>query len=190
MAGTMGRTPISRRRFVALAVVALAACRGAAASPTAEDAAHAPAESAKPERGLVPSFGPTYRMDSRVVNLADPGRFLRFTVSIEFAVQEEKKSAVPTNQLALYVPEEDAPDVVEVAESTVDPEKLFQDRIKKYTPAIDDAVLSAVSTHTSEELAAPEGRELLKKEIAVRVQRLLGTSERITNVYFSEFAVQ
>jgi hypothetical protein len=163
-----------------------------AANPAAAPpkSAHAEPAGHPAEKGLVPSFGPTYAIAQRVVNLADPGRFLRFSLAIEFAQQEEHKGATSGTQLALYAPEEDGAEYQQMAEGKEDPAKVFLARIKKYTPAIEDAVVTSIAHHTADELTAAEGRELLKKEIAIRVQRIVGTAERVTNVYFQDYAVQ
>jgi hypothetical protein len=169
--------------------------------PAKDEHAAAPAKAGtKPApvvpKELVPSFGPTYVISNRVVNLADPGggRFLRFSAALEFADTSEgateKHGAVAGNQLAVYQPELDAPEYREVAEGKEDPAKAFLARIKKYTPAIEDAVVTTLSSRTAAELAKTDGREGAKKEIAIRVQRLLGSAERITNVYFTEFVIQ
>lgn len=141
--------------------------------------------------GLTPSFGPTYLIQNRVVNLADPGggRFLRFSAAIEFAEKDEKHGASAGNQPVAYVPEQDGADYRKVAEGKEDPAKLFLARIKKYTIAIEDAVVSTLSSKTAAELQG-NGRESVKREIAIRVQKLLGTAERVTNVYFTEFVIQ
>jgi hypothetical protein len=165
-------------------------------APDAKDS-HAPAKAgakAAPvvPKDLVPTFGPTYVISNRVVNLADPsgGRFLRFSAALEFAEKEAAHASVGGNQLALYVPEADAAEYREVTGGKVDPEKDFLARVKKYVPAIEDAVVSTLSARTSAELSRNEGKEAAKKEIAIRVQRLLGSAERITNVYFTEFVIQ
>lgn len=159
----------------------------------------APVAAAKtPAKGAVPtgeagSFGPSFVIKDRIVNLADAGgrRYLRFSVAIEFAEPVEKKASVAASQLALYVPEEDGAGYQLASEGKVDPEKAFLARIKKYMPAIEDTVVTVLSSKTSVELGSAEGKEAAKREIKDRVQRILaGTDEVVTNVYFTEFVMQ
>jgi flagellar FliL protein len=171
---------------------------GVAKAPATTAKAAAPATGAKaPSKGVVPageahSFGPTFLIRDRIVNLADPGgrRYLRFSVAIEFAEKEAAHASVGGNQLALYVPETDAPEYQEVTGGKVDPEKEFLARIKKYTPAMEDAVNTVLSSKTSAELGSAEGKEAAKGEIKARLQRVLGAEETVTNVYFTEFVMQ
>lgn len=162
---------------------------------TATAAKAAPAKT--PTKGVSPAeeghgFGPAFLIKDRIVNLADAGgrRYLRFSVAIEFAQKEEKKASVSGNQLALYVPATDQAEYQEVTGGKVDPEKEFLARIKKYTPAMEDTVTTVLSSKTSAELGASEGKDAAKKEIKDRLQRILGAEETVTNVYFTEFVMQ
>lgn len=170
------------------------AASGGEKSATAQKAA--PAAAKTPAKGVAPAgevhaFGPTFLIKDRIVNLADAGgrRYLRFSVAIEFAEKEEK-AAVGTNHLALYVPEADAPEYQDVTGGKVDPEKEFLARIKKYTPAMEDVVMTVLSSKTSADIASAEGKEASKREIKERIQRILGDQETVTNVYFTEFVMQ
>jgi flagellar protein FliL len=174
---------------------------GTTKTAAASTAAKAPAAAAKtPSKGVVPageahSFGPTFLIRDRIVNLADPGgrRYLRFSVAIEFAEKDTTHASSTggsKNHLALYVPETDDAEYREVTGGKVDPEKDFLARIKKYTPAMEDTVTTVLSAKTSAELGSAEGKEASKREIKDRLQRILGAEETVTNVYFTEFVMQ
>lgn len=175
--------------------------------PTKAGAAKAGAEA--------PRFGPTFVIRDRIVNLADPGgrRYIRFTIALEFlstaATEPHAESDVDgkiarthlmsfdlsqdgDGQLVRFVPDEDASRTLPVAASggKVDPEKEFQTRIKKYVPALEDSVVTILSSRTYQDLASIDGKELVKREIKDRCQRILGESETLTNVYFTEFVIQ
>ncbi|TAK25344.1 MAG: flagellar basal body-associated FliL family protein [Chloroflexota bacterium] len=138
-------------------------------------------------------FGPTYVMKDKIVNLADPGgrRYLRFTVAIEFEAHTEEKASAPlANDLVSFEPGRDRPLQPVTGGASKDPDKDFLAAIKKYIPAIEDAVTTVLSSKTYADLASAEGKDQAKKEIKDRVQRLLGDSEHVTNVYFTEFVVQ
>jgi flagellar protein FliL len=171
---------------------------GTTKTAAASTAAKAPAAAAKtPSKGVAPSgevhgFGPTYLIRDRIVNLADPGgrRYLRFSAAIEFAEAEAPHASAGGNQLALYVPETDAAEYREVTAGKADPEKEFLARVRKYVPAIEDAVNTVLSSKTSAEIGSAEGKDAAKREIKDRVQRILGAAETVTNVYFTEFVMQ
>ena len=179
---------------------------GAKKEPTKTGAAKAGAEA--------PRFGPTYVIRDRIVNLADPGgrRYLRFTIALEFLGVEvathassDEERFTATSQLmtfdlkdddgqtlVLWASEVESDSMRPVAASgaKVDPEKEFQARIKKYAPALEDTVVTILSSRTYQDLASIDGKDLVKREIKDRIQRILGESETLTNVYFTEFVIQ
>jgi flagellar FliL protein len=164
------------------------AATAVAAKPPAQGAGQAPAGEGGARSGLV------YVIKDRIVNLADPGgrRYLRYTVALEFADKSaDKKAAGSGNQLAIYLSDEDQPAYQTVAgDPKNDPQKEFLARIQKFTPALEDAVVTVLSSKTSNDLASADGKEQAKREIKDRCQRILGSEETITNVYFPEFVMQ
>jgi flagellar FliL protein len=113
-------------------------------------------------------------MKDRIVNLADPGgrRYLRFSAAIEFA------------------PPEAEGDKAAQSGASKDSDKEFQARVRKFTPLIEDAVVTVLSSRSFDEVRAAEGREQSKREIKARVQAGIGATPAVTNVYFTEFVVQ
>jgi flagellar basal body-associated protein FliL len=157
-----------------------------------------PAAPAAAGHGGASLFGPTYLIKDRIVNLADPTarRYLRVSVAIEFAPHETAQAAAPRGQDAAswqriaYAPERDGDRPVNGGGKS-DPEKQFQAQVKRYVPAIEDAVLTLLSSKTYVEVAPPERREATKQEIKARLVALLeGTDLHVTNVYFTDFVVQ
>jgi flagellar FliL protein len=140
-------------------------------------------------------FGPTYTVKDRIVNLADPGgrRYLRFTAAIEFAEHEESAVAPagPSRaHLVLYVPGEEAEYQEMQGGREKDTDKAFQAQIKKYAPAIEDAVTTVLSAKTYDEVRGSDGKETAKREIKERVQQIVGEAQIVTNVYFTDLVVQ
>lgn len=108
--------------------------------------------------------GPVYTMvEPFVVNLADRGEQHLAKVGIALQVSKASASAVPE------------------AKGSVVP-KIEQDA------QVRDIVISAIQSHTSRELATPEGRQEIKKTIVMQVNKQ--TDLRIVDVYYTEFAVQ
>ncbi len=189
-----------------------------AALKSAQPSAAAKKELSKPVAAKpgaeAPRFGPTYVIRDRIVNLADPGgrRYLRFTIALEFLGVEVDTHASSSEErfttmshlmtfelkdggrqtLVLWASEDEAESMIPVAASgaKVDPEKEFQAKIKKYVPALEDAVVTILSSRSYQDLASIDGKDLVKREIKDRIQRILGESETLTNVYFTEFVIQ
>src|SRR5205823_9087127 len=148
-------------------------------------------------------FGPTYVIKDRIVNLADPGgrRYLRFSVTIQFTPPDDTHAARPPgpdreggDQQMDYVPEldgESARDQLVTGGNTAkDPDKDFQPRIKPYAAAIEDAVTAVLSAKTYDEVRSGEGKELAKREIKDRVQRIVADKFTVAEVFLTDFVVQ
>ena len=146
-------------------------------------------------------FGPSFVVKDRIVNLADPGgrRYLRFSVTIQFEPLSDTHASRPETpgsqggyQLMVYVPELDAESTRDqlVTGGAKDPDKEFQGLIKPYAAAIEDAVTSVLSAKTYDEVRSTEGKELAKREIKDRVQRILGEKYTVADVFLTDFVVQ
>jgi hypothetical protein len=170
----------------------------ALARPSVDKSGHddAGGPSGTPDHGATPAgFGPTYLIRDRMVTLAGPGaqHHARFSVAIEFASHESASAAPgpsgPSSDLISYTPEYDGYQPVTGGKDS--PEKAFQARVKRYVPAMEDAVLTLLSSKTYVEVATADRRESTKREIAARVGSLLhGTDLQVTNAYFTDFVVQ
>jgi flagellar basal body-associated protein FliL len=168
--------------------------------PAAAAAAKAPTKAASGEHGAAETkFGPTYVIKDRIVNLADPGgrRYLRFSVAIQFQPLGGAHAGGPAAggfQLMDYLPELDGgaaqQQLVSEGGSGKDPDKEFQPLIKPYAGAIEDAVTAVLSAKTYDEVRSNEGKELAKREIKDRVQRIVGDKFTVSEVYLTDFVVQ
>ncbi|TAK21370.1 MAG: flagellar basal body-associated FliL family protein [Chloroflexota bacterium] len=156
------------------------------------DANHGGGDSHALGGALTPSFGPTLVIRDRIVNLADPGgrRYLRFTIAIEFASHEEAKAvAEDWTPLISYRAARDSYLPV-TGGASKDPQKDFEIHMKRYVPAIEDAIGTVLSSKTYADLVSSEGKDAAKREIRDRVQSIVGDAEHVTNIYFTEFVVQ
>lgn len=61
--------------------------------------------------------------------------------------------------------------------------------IKNQTARIRDSIILLLSSKTVKELSAPEGKVLLKNEVAERLNQILGAS-RVVRIYFTDFVIQ
>jgi flagellar basal body-associated protein FliL len=178
----------------------------------AAEAGHGAATAGHGAKGLRASFGPTYVIRDRVVNLADPGgrRYVRFSAGIEFEEHHDTAAAAApaydqawshlvtyTSEhpdraradLVAYVPERDG--YQPTTGGSKDADKAFQDGIKRYVPAIEDAVTTILSSKTYADVGTSEAREPVKAQIQERLNGILESTElHVTNVYFTEFVIQ
>ena len=122
--------------------------------------------------GVEEGDGIMYPLDSKAVNLAEPGglRYLQATVVLEFRP--------PT------------PDYHSLAgEEKLKAEEEFKKTIDERRPKIDDLIVGILSSKTFKEIATLEGKQKLKEQIKAGVNETLGYSA-VLNVYFTEFIVQ
>ncbi len=142
---------------------------------------------------LTSSFGPTLVIRDRIVNLADPGgrRYLRYSVAIEFAPHEQSHGMAEDWSALISYRSSDRGGYQEVTGgASADPQKDFEEAMKRYLPPIEDAVTTVLSSKTFAELSTAEGKDQTKRDIRDRVQRIVGDVEHVTNVYFTEFVIQ
>ena len=160
----------------------------------AADAGHGAAAGGHGKSGLHPGFGPTFVIRDRLVNLNEPGgrRYLRFSVAIEFEEHHDAAAAAPGDpwsHLVSYTPEYDG--YQPATGGGKDAQKEFDAGLKKYVPAMEDAVSGILSSKSHAQIGNVEGREAVKLEIQARLNALLdGTDLHVTNVYFTEFVIQ
>ncbi len=119
-----------------------------------------------------PLRGIMYNLDTKVVNLAEPGglRYLQTTVVLEFW------PSIPN--YAEMLPEE---------KTAAD--DAFKAKIDELRPKIDDAVMTVLSSKTYDDISSITGKEALKKEIIASANDLFGY-DAVMNVYFTDFLVQ
>jgi flagellar protein FliL len=104
--------------------------------------------------------GPTYTMQSRVVNLGDPGatRYLKITVVIAFSPVLDKAD--------------------KVKQDASEREIVLQDKLT--------TVLSGVTT---DQILSPQGKDALKQSLIKQFSLVL-PNEHIVDLYFPDFVMQ
>jgi flagellar FliL protein len=148
----------------------------AAAAPAADSSHGAAVPAAAPggaaARSPLQPPGIMYKLDSKVVNLAEPGglRYLQADIVLELW---------PLNS-AYYT--------LEGEELKVAQEE-FNHLIDSRRPIIDDIVTSILSSKTFNEIATIEGKSGLKQELTSAINGALGY-QGVINVYFTSFVVQ
>jgi flagellar protein FliL len=127
--------------------------------------------------------GIMYKLDTKVVNLADPGglRYLQTVIVLEFHPILE----------AYYQGngEHESGDGGGHGDEGASSEDGFISTIDARRPIIDDLIMTTLSDKTYSEIATVEGKADLKKELISAINSALGY-EGVTNIYFTDFVVQ
>lgn len=133
----------------------------------------------QPQNGTYPTGsslqqppGIMYRLDNKVVNLAEPGglRYLQAAIVLElwpirddfYTLEGEEKDAAQTE---------------------------FEELIDARRPIIDDIVTTQLSSKTFNEIASIDGKQQLKEDLMTAINDALGY-QGVINVYFTSFVVQ
>jgi flagellar FliL protein len=116
--------------------------------------------------------GVMYKLDPKVVNLAEPGglRYLQASIVLEIWPLVE-------DYYALQIDERLAA------------EERFQELIDSRRPVIDDIVTTILSSKQYNDVATIDGKQALKTELSEAINNALGY-QGVLNVYFTEFVVQ
>jgi flagellar basal body-associated protein FliL len=133
---------------------------------------------------IQPGQGVMYKLDPKVVNLADPGglRYLQTNIVLEFhptvkEYYEAKVSEETSDHASGHSTEVD---------TTADP---FQEAIDTLRPIIDDIVTTLLSSKTFNEVSTIDGKLALKEELMSKINTALGYPG-VINAYFTDFIVQ
>lgn len=131
---------------------------------------NAVSEEAPAETGESATF--TYRLNERVVNLADgPAfRYLKVQVALEF--DDPAHRAGELRGEALLAREEE-----------------LRHKIDVHVPAIDDLLTTTLTRKTSAELLTPEGKETLRQELLDGIRQRVH-DPRLRSVYLVQFVIQ
>lgn len=131
----------------------------------------------KPEKGIVLDLG------DFTMNLSDidPRRYLKANVAIEITnpepsaqTEEEKKSGGHGGH----------------GETAPDPKAAIVAEMEQYKPAIRDAVITVLTSKTSDELSTTAGKELAKQQIAESVNGIFDGEREVIRVSFGQFIMQ
>ncbi|GAB4435803.1 MAG: hypothetical protein Kow0031_17560 [Anaerolineae bacterium] len=116
--------------------------------------------------------GIMYRLDNKVVNLAEPGglRYLQAAIVLELW---------PINENFYMLEGEER----EAAQTE------FEELIDARRPIIDDIVTTQLSSKTFNEIATVDGKQVLKEDLMKAINDALGY-QGVINVYFTSFVVQ
>ena len=135
------------------------------------------------ERGLIVDMG------EFTMNLADasPRRYLKVNVALEVSKTEADRAALKASKAEASGHggghgHGSAP--------AVDPLKSIEEEMAQYKPAIRDAVITTLSSKTSNELATVPGKELAKEQIAEAVDAIFNGEREVMRVSFGQFIMQ
>ena len=108
-----------------------------------------------------------YSLEEFIVNLANPGHYLKAVIALEVNRPMEKRKK----------------------EKHGGGEELMDPEISPRIPRIRDAIITILTTKSFEELSTPQGKEVLKRQIKNKINSILG-KELVSNVYFTSFTMQ
>lgn len=135
---------------------------------------------------IQPGQGIMYELDSKVVNLAEPGglRYLQAGIVLEFhpSVKDYYEAKMTEEAAAGHSSSAEG----ESAAAAADP---FKEAIDAMRPVIDDIVTTLLSSKTFNDVASIEGKQMLKQELMTNINTALGY-QGVINIYFTEFVVQ
>ena len=132
------------------------------------------------ERGLIVDMG------EFTMNLADasPRRYLKVNVALEVSKTETDRAALKASH------EPTGGGHGHGSAPAVDPLKSIEEEMAQYKPAIRDAVITTLSSKTSNELATVPGKELAKEQIAEAVDAIFNGDREVMRVSFGQFIIQ
>jgi flagellar FliL protein len=140
-------------------------------------------EETAPERGIILDLG------EFILNLSDPNskRYLKVNVALELSRAETDP---PLEEKHGGSGSAGHGGSGNAGAAKVDPLAEIQKEMEQYKPAIRDAVISVLSSKTSEELASLSGKELAKEQIKAAVDPLFGGEREVLRVSFGTFIIQ
>ncbi len=134
----------------------------------------------KPEKGIVLDLG------DFTMNLSDidPRRYLKANVAIEVTNPE------PDPTQAAEEPKASGGHGGHGEAAAPDPKADLVAEMEQYKPAIRDAVITVLTSKTSDELATTAGKELAKQQIAEAVNGIFDGEREVIRVSFGQFIMQ
>ena len=134
----------------------------------------------KPEKGIVLDLG------DFTMNLSDiePRRYLKANVAIEITNPEPD----PTQQEEQ--PKASGGHGGHGEAAPADPKAAIVAEMEQYKPAIRDAVITVLTSKSSDELASTAGKELAKQQIAEAVNGIFDGEREVIRVSFGQFIMQ
>lgn len=131
------------------------------------------------ERGLIVDMG------EFTMNLADinPRRYLKVNVALEL-------SKTDTDKQALANTKGQEASGGHGTSTGIDPMKAIEEEMNQFKPAIRDAIITTLSSKTSDELATVPGKELAKEQISEAVDAIFNGDREVMRVSFGQFIMQ
>ncbi len=116
--------------------------------------------------------GMMYQLDTKVVNLAEPGglRYLQASIVLEIRPLDQNYYSLDSEERALV-------------------EENLKSEIDQRRPMIDDIVMTILSSKTFNQIATVEGKQALKEELMTAINEALGY-QGVINIYFTDFVIQ
>lgn len=144
-------------------------------APAEEEGAEEGEQEEKPEKGVILDLG------EFVLNLNDPNskRYLKVNVALELSKSENDPE-----------PAEGKGGGHGESKEAVDPYDIIDKEMKQYKPAIRDAIISVLSSKTTEELSNLTGKELAKEQIKEAIDPIFGGEREVLRVSFGTFIIQ
>lgn len=132
----------------------------------------------KPEKGIVLDLG------DFTMNLSDiePRRYLKANVAIEVTN--------PTPLDELEAPKESGGHGGHGEAAAPSPKDAIVAEMEQYKPAIRDAVITVLTSKTSDELGTTAGKELAKQQISEAVNGIFDGEREVIRVSFGQFIMQ
>lgn len=152
--------------------------------PSEELIAEEGSEVTQEEKGILLDLG------DFILNLADPAtrRYLKVNVAIELTKTMAEIEAA--NTAATAAAHGGGGHGGHGAPAPVDPMAAVIAEMEQYKPAIRDAVISVLSSKTSDELSTPTGKEIAKEEIQDMVSAVFNGAREVLRVNFAQFIIQ
>ncbi len=134
----------------------------------------------KPEKGIVLDLG------DFTMNLSDiePRRYLKANVAVEITNPEPDPTQAEEPKKASHGGGHGE------AAPPPDPRAEIIAEMEQYKPAIRDAVITVLTSKTSDELATTAGKELAKQQIAESVNGIFDGEREVIRVSFGQFIMQ
>jgi flagellar FliL protein len=138
-------------------------------------------ETVKKEDGIL------LELEDTILNLSDsPARkYLKVGVAMEISKTNEEIEAIHAAAHA-----KPSGGHGHGAAAPVDPNVEIIATIERYKPIIKDAIISVLSSKTSDELLSQTGKEIAKEEIAESVNAIFEGKRNVMRVSFGQFVVQ
>ena len=132
----------------------------------------------KPQKGIVVELG------DFTMNLSDiePRRYLKAEVAIEVTNPEPLPEEEPQKASGGHGGHG--------APAAKSPQDAIIEEMEQYKPAIRDAVITVLSSKTSDELSTTAGKELAKQQIAESVNGIFDGEREVIRVSFGQFIMQ